>query len=172
MPLQHGDRLGPYQIRTLLGAGGMGEVYRGRDTRLGRDVALKVISSARARQRGACAGASSWRPARPPPSTIPRSSPSTTSARQRHPRRSRWSGWREERCATARHGPLAGARGWPVARQFADGLAAAHAQACPPRPQAGERVDHPRRPRQDPRLRPGAPTCRAWLTTHSRRGVC
>ncbi len=45
MPLQSGDRLGPYEIQTLLGVGGMGEVYRGRDTRLGRDVALKVISA-------------------------------------------------------------------------------------------------------------------------------
>jgi TolB-like protein/tetratricopeptide (TPR) repeat protein/predicted Ser/Thr protein kinase len=47
MPLQPRDRLGPYEIQTLLGVGGMGEVYRGRDTRLGRDVALKVISPAR-----------------------------------------------------------------------------------------------------------------------------
>src|SRR5207247_5957374 len=44
MPLQPRDRLGPYEIQALLGVGGMGEVYRGRDTRLGRDVALKVIS--------------------------------------------------------------------------------------------------------------------------------
>lgn len=44
MSLEPGDRLGPYEIRPLLGVGGMGEVYRGRDTRLGRDVALKVIS--------------------------------------------------------------------------------------------------------------------------------
>lgn len=44
MTLQPGDRLGPYSIQALLGVGGMGEVYRGRDTRLGRDVALKVIS--------------------------------------------------------------------------------------------------------------------------------
>src|SRR5438876_3809777 len=44
MALQPGDRLGPYEILTLLAVGGMGEVYRGRDTRLGRDVALKVIS--------------------------------------------------------------------------------------------------------------------------------
>ena len=47
MPLQPRDRLGPYEIQTLLGVGGMGEVYRGRDTRLGRDVALKVISPKR-----------------------------------------------------------------------------------------------------------------------------
>ena len=38
-----GQRLGPYEIISLLGAGGMGEVYRARDTRLGRDVAVKVL---------------------------------------------------------------------------------------------------------------------------------
>ena len=47
MGLQAGDRLGPYEVLALLGVGGMGEVYRGRDTRLGRDVALKVISPKR-----------------------------------------------------------------------------------------------------------------------------
>src|ERR1700687_3946522 len=42
MPLQSGDKLGPYQILAPLGAGGMGEVYRARDTRLDRIVAIKV----------------------------------------------------------------------------------------------------------------------------------
>jgi serine/threonine protein kinase len=43
MPLSIGDELGPYVIRAPIGAGGMGEVYRARDTRLGREVAIKVL---------------------------------------------------------------------------------------------------------------------------------
>ncbi len=43
MALTSGTKLGPYEIQSAIGAGGMGEVYRARDTRLGRDVAIKVL---------------------------------------------------------------------------------------------------------------------------------
>ena len=46
MALSAGTRLGPYEIQSPLGAGGMGEVYRARDSRLERDVAIKVLPAA------------------------------------------------------------------------------------------------------------------------------
>src|SRR5271170_454638 len=44
MSLSVGDKLGPYEILTSIGAGGMGEVYRARDPRMGREVAIKLSS--------------------------------------------------------------------------------------------------------------------------------
>ena len=43
MSLKDGESLGPYQIQSAIGQGGMGEVYRVRDTKLGRDVAIKIL---------------------------------------------------------------------------------------------------------------------------------
>jgi serine/threonine protein kinase len=45
MPLGTGTKLGSYEILGAIGAGGMGEVFRARDTRLQRDVALKILPS-------------------------------------------------------------------------------------------------------------------------------
>ena len=55
MRLSPGSTLGPYEIVSTIGAGGMGEVYRARDTRLGRDVAIKVLPKSRAADDGAIA---------------------------------------------------------------------------------------------------------------------
>jgi serine/threonine protein kinase len=52
MPLSVGDNLGPYQILAPLGAGGMGEVYRAKDTKLKREVAVKVLPAEFARDSG------------------------------------------------------------------------------------------------------------------------
>ncbi len=51
MTLVAGTRLGPYEISAAIGAGGMGEVFRARDTKLDRDVAIKVLPSELAQDR-------------------------------------------------------------------------------------------------------------------------
>ncbi len=51
MTISRGTRIGPYEVPQLLGTGGMGEVYRARDTKLNRDVAIKGPSAMRAVRR-------------------------------------------------------------------------------------------------------------------------
>ena len=66
MTLTSGEKLGPYEILSPLGAGGMGEVYRARDTRLDRDVAIKVLPESFASRSPTACGASSRKRARSP----------------------------------------------------------------------------------------------------------
>ncbi len=63
MVLSTGSRLGPYEVVAPLGAGGMGEVYRGRDTRLDRSVAIKILSAEFA-QNARCSSTGPRRPGR------------------------------------------------------------------------------------------------------------
>ncbi len=65
-----GTKLGPYEIQAHVGEGGMGEVYRARDTRLNRSVAIKILPASMADDPAACI-ASSRKRVRSLPSTIP-----------------------------------------------------------------------------------------------------
>src|SRR6266480_1561676 len=54
MPLSTGEKLGPYEILSAIGAGGMGEVYKARDTRLNRIVAIKLLPAHLANEPTSC----------------------------------------------------------------------------------------------------------------------
>src|SRR4029453_10338969 len=99
MTLEAGVRLGPYQIVAPLGAGGMGEVYRAHDPRLGRDVAVKTLPAGlaaaperRARFEQEARAASALH--------HPNIITSSTSATTKASRGSRWSWSRAARCAS------------------------------------------------------------------------
>jgi len=64
MSLAVGTRLGPYEVLAKIGEGGMGEVYRARDTRLNRDVAVKIKSTSA--QLSLSNVLLNWNPAAPP----------------------------------------------------------------------------------------------------------
>ena len=128
MALVPGDRLGPYEVDCLLGAGGMGEVYRGVDTRLGRAVALKVISqrlvgdeaSRRRFETEARAVSALNHPAVVTIYDVGESDGISWMAMELVEGRTL-------RDALA-PGPLPIRQAWSIARQFAEGLAAAHAK--------------------------------------------
>ncbi len=153
-----GQRLGVYSIASLLGRGGMGEVYRARDTRLGRDVAIKVLPralhrqprSARAlRTRSARAGLAQS----PAHRHVVRARGERRSARRSSSswsRARRWpSGWRAGRV--------------PIKQALTLGAADRRCPRCgarerhrAPRPETREREDHAAGYRQGAGLRPGA----------------
>jgi len=66
MPVAAGTNFGRYKVKGLLGAGGMGEVYRAADTRLHRDVAIKVLPQAVADSPDRIRAAARWRCCSPP----------------------------------------------------------------------------------------------------------
>src|SRR5262245_42633724 len=155
MDLQPGARLGPYEIVAPLGAGGMGEVYRARDTKLGRDVALKTLPSAFT--------ADVERVAR-----FRREA--QVLAALNHPHIAAIHGIDEaggcqflvleladgETLADRlSRGALPVDETLDVARQVADALEAAHEKGIVPRSEAGEHRAHRRRPREGARFRPG-----------------
>jgi eukaryotic-like serine/threonine-protein kinase len=124
--LQPGTHLGPYRVEVLLGAGGMGEVYRARDTKLNRDIALKVLPEALTRD----------------PDRLARlTREAQVLASLNHPNIAAIHGFEDEGDVHAlvlelvegptlldriARGPIAIDEALPIARQIADALAAAH----------------------------------------------
>ncbi|MBK9088577.1 MAG: protein kinase, partial [Holophagales bacterium] len=126
MPLAPGNRLGPYEVLSPLGAGGMGEVFRARDTRLGRDVAIKVLPDHLAGDHQALARFESE--ARAVAALSPPQHPRPL--RRRPDERDSLRRYRDlEGRVPARsppRGPVPARQAMDVARQVAEGLAAAH----------------------------------------------
>ena len=152
-----GKRLGTYQVQARIGAGGMGEVYRARDTKLGRDVAIKILPRHFAqRSRTAGAGSSAKR-ACSPRSIIRTSARSTGSKTRTGFARSCWSWSRARRWPTASRAarsPFDDAltHRAPDRRCARGGAREGHRA---PRPEAGQHQDHARRRREGARLRSG-----------------
>ena len=129
MALAPGTRLGPYEILTLIGAGGMGEVYRARDTKLNRDVAIKILPDAvRHGSRSARAVPARSQVARlAEPSATSRRSTGSRDPRACTPLCWSWSKGRRSPIGS-RRGPIPLDEALPIAKQIAEALEAAHEQ--------------------------------------------
>ena len=129
MALTPGTRLGPYEILSALGAGGMGEVYRARDTKLNRDVAIKVLP-ALIRERSRTAGTLHARSA--DPRVAESSATSRTSTASKNPTASRALVMElvegEDLSQRIARGPIPIDEALPIAKQIAEALEAAHEQ--------------------------------------------
>ena len=164
MSLAAGVRLGPYEVVGSIGAGGMGEVYRAKDTRLWRDVAVKVLPPSfaddpdrlrRFEQEARAAGMLNH------PNILAvydigtprrRSLRRLRAARRRDAARAD----RRDAAAAAQGDRLRDSRSHAALRRARQGHR-------PSRPQAREHLHHTRRPREDPRLRPGQAGASRWL---------
>ena len=154
MALASGTKLGPYELIALIGAGGMGEVYRARDQRLGRDVAVKILPASFAAD----------------PDRLRRFEQEARAvAALNHPNIlgvhdiGTHDGTPYMVCellegeslrAILARGPISHRKAIDYGVQTAHGLAAAHGKRHrPSRPQARQHLHHPRRPRKNSRLR-------------------
>ena len=156
MTLSPGTRLGPYEILAPIGAGGMGEVYRAKDPRLARELAIKVLPASFSQDpdrlkrfeqeaRSAVRPQSSQHHHDPRDRVLGRHALPRDGAHRRH-----------EPARAARFGA---ASGQEAARRRRPGRRGPRQGARrgdrPPGPEARERHGHERRLREDPRLRPG-----------------
>jgi eukaryotic-like serine/threonine-protein kinase len=152
MPLAAGTRFGSYEIFAPIDGGGMGEVYRAKDTKIGRDVALKVLPESLARD----------------PERMARfEREAHVLASLNHPNIATVYGFEagaigmelvEGPTLAERIGgrPMPLDEALPIARQIAEGLEYAHKKRCrPPRSETCQREADRRRQRQDSRLRAG-----------------